>query len=178
MSALKLYPITSTELSFTSIRFHPLTFRYLSVWHPCYILPLSVFFRFVFANFRQFCSSIRGTGLLLFDALQLVRLPLAIGYIPAVNNHSNKIIEFTITSPFHYYWKKKCVEHIDFIFYVLTLNMEFISQVRSTIDNINKWKRFHIQCRNISFSVYYIFLGFWHVSFKFWMLHAIHDVKS
>ena len=40
-SALKLSPITPSELSSSTIRF-----RYSSVQHPCYILPLSVPFFF------------------------------------------------------------------------------------------------------------------------------------
>ena len=34
-------------------------------------------------------------------------------------------------------------------------------------------KKFHIQGE---FSVYYIFLGFGHASFKSWTLHALHDM--
>ena len=37
------------------IRFLPPSFRYSSVKHSCYILPLSILFCFVFADFRQFC---------------------------------------------------------------------------------------------------------------------------
>ena len=44
-----------SELSSSYIRFHPPSFQYSYVKHPCNILPLSILFRFVFANFRQFC---------------------------------------------------------------------------------------------------------------------------
>ena len=54
-SALKLSPITPSKLPSSSIRFYPSVFRYSSVKLPCYILPLSVLFRFAFGYCRQFC---------------------------------------------------------------------------------------------------------------------------
>ena len=56
-SALKLSPITSLELSSSSIRFHPPHFPYSFVKHQCYILPLSVLFPFRFRKFSTVLSN-------------------------------------------------------------------------------------------------------------------------
>ena len=58
-SSLKFSPIIPSELSSSSIRFHSPSFLYSSVLPPCYILPLSVLFHFVFANFPQFCRYLK-----------------------------------------------------------------------------------------------------------------------
>lgn len=82
------------------------------------------------------------------------------------------------------------------IFNDLTFDMEFISRLRQDFaifslvrDRSEKIKKFsltrwitpdfYIKRLKIEFSIFhYIFLGYWHVSFTFWTLHAIYDVTS